>query len=256
MRWLPFDIKPGEVEAVITEKELHPASLPQDSRELLLEQAIAREALRATLASARTGWPAELSGPRPPLMPWHLDPIIGAGSILGRAPRPGQAALMLLDALEPIGVTTLMLDPFGLMPALGACALVQPLATVQALGAGGLVTLGTVVTPVGRAKPGTIVLKLRMKYENGGDLTVEVTAGSLEVLPLPSGQKARLNLWPSRGIDVGRGGPGRGGGSIDVMGGSVGLIIDARGRPLASALPFDPGKRQERVQQWLWDMGA
>ena len=56
--------------------------------------------------------------------------------MLGRAPRPGQAALMLLDALEPIGVTTLVLDSGGLLPALGGCALAQPLATVQALDAG------------------------------------------------------------------------------------------------------------------------
>jgi hypothetical protein len=39
-----------------------------------------------------------------------------------------------------------------------------------------------------------------------------------------------------------------------VLGGLVGLIIDARGRPLV--LPSDPTKRRERVQQWLWDMGA
>jgi hypothetical protein len=161
---------------------------------------------------------------------------------------------MLLDALEPVGVTTLVLDAFGLVPALGACALAQPLATVQALGAGGLVTLGTVVTPVGRTRMGETILGLRMKYQNGGGLEVEVKAGSLEVLPLAPGQKAKLELKPRRNIDVGRGGPGRGGGSIEVPGGLIGLIIDARGRPLV--LPSDAGKRRERVQQWLWDMGA
>jgi uncharacterized protein (TIGR01319 family) len=252
-RWLPFEPNPGEIESLITEKELHPASVPQDSRELLIEQAIAREALRVTLAQARAGWPAELSGPYSTLMP-YLEPIIGSGSVLGRAPRPGQAALMLLDALEPIGVTTLVLDSGGLLPALGACALAQPMATVQALDAGGLLTLGTVVTPVGRARVGETVLSVKMKYQNSGDLEVEVAAGSLEVLPLPLGQKAVLDLKPRRNIDVGRGGPGRGGKAIEVQGGLVGLVIDARGRPLT--LPADAEKRRERVQQWLWDMGA
>ena len=252
-RWLPFEPNPGEIESLITEKELHPASVPQDSRELLIEQAIAREALRAALAQARTGWPAELSGPYPTLLP-YLEPVIAGGSVLGRAPRPGQAALMLLDAIEPIGVTTLVLDSGGLLPALGACALAQPLATVQTLDAGGLLTLGTVVTPVGRARLGETVLGVRMKYQNGGDLEVEVAAGSLEVLPLPLGQKAVLDLKPHRNIDVGRGGPGRGGKAIEVQGGLVGLVIDARGRPLT--LPSDAEKRRERVQQWLWDMGA
>ena len=158
---------------------------------------------------AQSSWPVELSGPYPTLLP-YLEPIIGSGSALGRAPRPGQAALMMLDALEPIGVTTLVLDTCGLLPALGACALAQPLSTVQALGAGALVTLGTVVTPVGRARMGETILSLRMKYQNGGDLEVEVDAGSLEVLPLPPGQKATLELKPRRNVDVGSG-PGRGG---------------------------------------------
>jgi len=252
-RWLPFETTAGEIEAVVTEKELHPTSVSQDSHELLIEQALVRETMRLALAFARSSWPAELSGPYSTLLP-YLDPIIGSGSALGRAPRPGQAALMMLDALEPIGVTTLVLDTCGLLPALGACALAQPLSTVQALGAGALVTLGTVVTPVGRARMGETILSLRMKYQNGGDLEVEVNAGSLEVLPLPTGQKATLELKPRRNVDVG-GGPGRGG-KREVWGGLVGLVIDARGRPLVASLPANAEKRRERVQQWLWDMGA
>jgi len=252
-RWLPFETTAGEIEAVVTEKELHPTSVSQESHELLIEQALVREAMRLALASAQSSWPVELSGPYPTLLP-YLEPIIGSGSALGRAPRPGQAALMMLDALEPIGVTTLVLDTCGLLPALGACALAQPLSTVQALGAGALVTLGTVVTPVGRARRGETILSLRMKYQNGGDLEVEVDAGSLEVLPLPPGQKATLELKPRRNIDVGSG-PGRGG-KREVKGGLVGLVIDARGRPLVASLPADAEKRRERVQQWLWDMGA
>jgi hypothetical protein len=34
----------------------------------------------------------------------------------------------------------------------------------------------------------------------------------------------------------------------------VGLIVDARGRPLQ--LPADPYARMAQVQQWLWDMGG
>jgi hypothetical protein len=251
-RWLPFEPRPGEIETTITEKELYPASMPQDMNELLIEQAVVREALRITLAQARAAWPADLAGAYPGLLP-YLEPIIGGGSVIGHAPRAGQAALMLLDAIEPIGVTTLVLDAAGLLAAFGACAMAHPLAAVQALGSGGLTTLGTVVAPVGRARLGDTVLGVKMKFENGGDLEVEVAAGSLEVLPLPLGHKAVLELRPRGNIDIGRG-RGRGGGSIEVQGGLVGLIIDARGRPLT--LPSDPGKRRERVQQWLWDMGA
>lgn len=267
-RWLPFEISAGNIEALVMHRELHPASVPMETRELLIEQAIIREALRLALSSARATWPPELTAPYPGVLPF-FEPIIGGGSGLGHAPRPGQAALMLLDALEPAGVTTLVLDVYGLMPALGAAAIAQPLAAVQALGtapvqtagnapaeraasgASGLITLATVIAPVvGRPRPGKKIMTV--KVSSLGEL--EVKHGSLEVWPLQPGETAVIELRPDSDVDVGRGGPGRGGKPIKVQGGMVGLIVDARGRPLQ--LPADPEQRRERVQQWLWDVGA
>jgi len=91
-----------------------------------------------------------------------------------------------------------------------------------------------------------------MKYQTGGDLGVQVAFGSLEVLPLSLGQMAEIELLPHGNVDVGRGRGQRN--KIQVPGGLVGLIIDARGRPLVP--PSDPAKRRERVQRWLWDVGA
>lgn len=253
LRWLPFELAEGDLEAFVINKELHPNSIPQDSRELLIEHAIAREAIRAVLRVARPSWPNSDGRSLPDDLLPLIEPVIGAGAVLTRAPRPGQAALMLLDALEPIGVTTLNLDVYGLLPTLGLAALAQPLSTVQTIDNGGLLPLGTVVVPVGRARLGETILGVKISYEGGGDLEVEVAAGTLEVLPLSLGQKATLRLSPRRNIDVGRG-PGRGGRPIEVNGGTVGLIIDARGRPLI--LPSNADKRRERVQQWLWDVGA
>ncbi len=267
-RWLPFQVSPGDIEALVTHRELYPTSVPFETHELLIEQAIAREAVRLALAAARPTWPPELSSPYPGVLPF-FEPVIGGGSVLGHAPRAGQAALILLDALEPIGVTTLVLDVYGLMPALGAAAMAQPLAAVQALGtapvqtagnapsdkaapgASGLITLATVIAPVvGRPRPGKRIMTV--KVSSLGEL--EVKHGSLEVWPLQPGETAVLELRPDRDVDVGRGGPGRGGKPLKVQGGLVGLIVDARGRPLY--LPPDPTQRRERVQQWLWDVGA
>jgi len=58
---------------------------------------------------------------------------------------------------------------------------------------------------------------------------------------------------PERGFDVGFGLRGKGG-RLRVAGGAVGLIIDARGRPLR--LPDDPAQRQERIQMWHWEVGV
>jgi hypothetical protein len=50
-------------------------------------------------------------------------------------------------------------------------------------------------------------------------------------------------------------GPGRRGiFKAQVEGGALGLIIDARGRPIA--LPADAEKRRAKIQQWYWDIGG
>jgi YkoY family integral membrane protein len=41
---------------------------------------------------------------------------------------------------------------------------------------------------------------------------------------------------------------------VILTGGVLGIIIDARGRPIA--LPRPPDKRQELVKQWTWKMGG
>ena len=252
-RWLPFELDDGELEAFVINKELRPLSIPPDSHELLIEQALAREAIRATLKVARPGW-ARPSGARADYLP-PVEPIVGSGAVLARASRPGQAALMLLDALEPIGVTQLLLDVYGLMSALGAAAVSSPLSAVQTIENQGLFLLGTAVVPTGRMRAGEIALGVKMIYDSGGEIEVEVAAGTLEVLPLPAGQSATLELHPRRGMNIGRG-AGRGGKPYKIQGGAVGVIIDARGRPLANALPVDSEERLQRMQQWLWDVGA
>jgi len=247
-QWLPFESQPGEVEALLLNKGVRPTTIPQDRRQLLIEQAAAREALRFAIGQARQSWQPDTMTTRRWLTP-PLEPIIATGGVLTKAPRPGQAVLMLLDAIEPIGVTTIVLDEHGLASALGAVAAAHPLAAVQALDAGAFLTLGTVVAPVGRARPGEVIMRAKITFERGGELEIEVKQGSLEVLPLRLGEKATLELRPRRGMSVGRIAK-----AVEVHGGVVGLVIDARGRPLR-LLP-DPEARRQQMQRWLWDMGA
>ena len=250
VRWLPFQIHPADLQAFVIDKELHPFTIPADGRELLIEQALAREAIRSIVKLSQPGWRRLAPRGRGQAAPL-FERIVGAGAVIAKATRPGQAALLLLDALEPIGVFELLLDVYGLLPALGAAAIAHPLSAVQTIENKGLLSLGTAVVPSGAARPGEVILGLKMSYEGGGDLEVEVAAGTLEVLPLPPGQKATLQLRPRRGINIGRVRK-----SIPVEGGALGLIVDARGRPLARQLPADPETRRDQIQQWLWDMGA
>ncbi len=60
-----------------------------------------------------------------------FDLVIGSGSALTNLGNFGYSALLLLDAVQPGGITELKSDPFGLIPALGAVALQNPQAVVQ-----------------------------------------------------------------------------------------------------------------------------
>ena len=252
-RWIPESMPYHELHALLIEKRTHPASIPQIDREVWAEQALTCAAIRSTLDTARPGWRAGTAQPYADLMPL-CDTIVIGGAPLAQAPRPGQAALVVLNAVEPIGVSTLVLDTYRLAPALGNVAALKPLAAVEALDSGGFTNLATVVAPVGgKADVGDVILKMRISYDNGSELDVEVQYGDLEVLPLPIGQEAVLDLHPRRGFDVGLGGNGQAG-KRQVSGGLAGLIIDARGRPLS--LPQEPDQRRQKMRQWLYDVGG
>ena len=257
LRWLPFVMPAAEARNRLLNKWVHPLSIPQTREDLLLEQAVAREAMRLALRELRPRWAtlAESSalalqgdGLLPP-----LDLLIARGGVLSHAPNPGQAALMLLDAFQPVGLSRLVLDQLSLLPAIGAMAALQPLAAAEVLERDGFLDLGTVIAPTGQARRGEIILRFRMEYADGSTVQVEVPYGSLEVIPLPLGQTANLELRPARGFDIGMGSKGRGG-KTQVQGGALGLIIDARGRPLAFS--SRPQVQQARMQEWLWSIGG
>jgi uncharacterized protein (TIGR01319 family) len=251
-RWLPFEMKPEEIADILHNKALHYRTVPQTREELLLEQAVAREILRLLLQEMMPRWSKGASQLYPHLLPkFHL--IVGGGGVLANAPASGQAALMLLDALQPVGVTGLVLDKARLAAPLAAVAMLNPMAAAQVAQRDGLHNIGTVVAPVGTAREGDTALTFKLDYDDGRSLEVEVAYGSLEVVPLAMGQTADLELRPTRRFDVGLGTRGQAG-STRVEGGVLGIIIDARGRPLPIAQ--DPAEQREKVQRWLWDMGS
>ena len=249
-RWLPTEVPDSEVRDYIFNKAIYPGTIPAELTDLHIEYALLRELVRAGLSLSRSDWAV---GANSELMP-PLEPIIATGGAIARAPRPGYAALALLDAVQPRGITTLVLDPYNLVPAVGAAAGLLPMITVQVLESGSFVSLGTVVSPVGRGREGKPVLRIRIEPESGGEpIEGIVRYGQLVLLPLRQGEHARMTLRPGKGFDVGFGGRGKAG-ALRVAGGALGVIIDARGRPLE--LSKDPAHRRELNQKWLYDIGA
>ena len=245
-RWLPFDTSEDELRQYVLNRMLHPHVLPTTQRDLLISQAFAREAIILTMEAARQNKFAWLDA----------DLILATGGILAHAPKYGQAALMLLDALQPKGVTSLVLDRTMLIAQLGAMATVAPIAAVQ-VNENDAVThrLGTCVIPFGQLPPvGEIALRVDIDYTNGRHVTVDVMSGSIEVIPLQVNEQAYLSLFPAPTVDVGLGQGERAKAAEEIDGGLVGLIIDARGRPLV--FPTNDKERQGRLLQWMQTMGV
>lgn len=251
VRWLPFEMEPREVRHAILNKALRPMTIPETREELLLEQAVAREAISLTLERARKRWLDGGSSRRPGRLP-PLDLIVGRGGVLSSAPRPAEAALVLLDALQPTGVCTLALDQGSLLPQLGALAYVHPLAAAQLVARDGFLRLGTAICVVGTAREGSVALRIKVEYGDGQTIEVEVPYGALEVIPLMPGRQASIELRPTSHFDVGLGRRGKGA-TTQVEGGVVGIIVDARGRPLT--LPAEADQCRTKVQQWMWEVG-
>lgn len=239
-RWLTFEASDDDITNFAWNKTLRPSTVPQTSEELELEYAFAREVLRHAVSAARQGWAGYEKGEVLP----PLRPVIGAGAIFAQSAAPGTAAQLLLDALQPVGVTELKLDAYGLIPALGAVAFVQPLAVVQVLESGGLFDLGTAICPEGRMPNGDAI-QVTVQYASGRIVKRTVRGGDYQLIELPSGQKAAISLKLARGLRLnGKRGTIR----MSVSGGAAGIIIDARGRLLS--IPSDLARRQQLLRKW------
>jgi len=203
----------------------------------MIEHATAREALRLVMHQAYN---------KPPSLPWNM--IIGAGKPLTGAPQAAHAVMLLLDGLEPWGVTTLLLDKSSIVHMLGSIAAVEPEAAVQITEHDTFLNLGTVIAAAGLSTPNKPALRLTVTYPDKRKVERVVLFGQIDTLPLPAGQKAFVEIRPVRHLDIGLGQPGRGA-VAEVEGGLLGIIIDARGRPLQ--LADKNNDRQRQIQQWL-----
>lgn len=244
-RWLPFSATEEEIRQYVLHCMMHPQVLPTSTRELQISQAFAREAIALVLEAAKkhyTEWP-------------ESDLVLATGGVLSHAPKFGQVALMLLDALQPKGVTSLVLDRTMLISQLGVVATVAPITAVQ-VNENDAVShrLGTCVIPFGDLQPGQLAVRVGVEYSNGRQISVDVMAGSIEVIPLQTNEQALLTLFPAPSVDVGLGPGERARAAEEIDGGLIGLIIDARGRPLV--LPSDETERHARLMQWAQALGA
>ncbi len=245
LRWLPPSFDRAEVHANLLNQAVRPTATPTRWQDLTALNAAAREVLMQA---------AEVWHDTSALTLHDSDLVLLSGAPLARGSKPTALLLMLLDALDVRGIFSVAADSCGLVPAMGALAAVNPEAAAQALENDCLVTWGTVFVPkVESRASNAIALNVKVEPARGGRLEADVKADSLELIPLGEGERANVELQMGRGVALGKASRAplfkR-----EVQGGTVGLMIDARGRPLR--LSDNLERQRERIQQWMWEAGA
>lgn len=260
-RWLPFEMDPFEMRNRLRNKMIRPTTIPQTYEDLLIEQAVSREALRLafyhhkSLARSLKGTQQQrdvgqifeqAGGGETLIKMMDLDMIIGSGGVLSHAPKRAQSALMMMDAYEPEGITMLTVDSIFMMPHLGVLSEHFFDAARQVFEYDCIVKCGHCISPVGQAKPGEVAITV-----SGDGVNESVKVGEIKVIPAGRGEFRELTVTPARGLDIGA---GKGKAVTQKFeGGTVGIIIDARGRPLN--LSPDVKERVGKNREWLEAMG-
>ena len=266
MRWVPFTIDEQTLRNRIKNKMVRPTTIPQSLDELQIEHAIAREALRLALIhhkSLATGlkgvqqertisdvFEQRTSG-KTLIDLRTLDLIVGSGGILSHAPRRIQSMLMMVDAYEPLGVTTLSVDSIFMMPHLGVLSTVNEQAATDVFVRDCMVYLGTCIAPIGQGKDGERCAEYEIALPDGRIEKGTLACGDLKLFALTREQQATVTMQPAKQVDLGNG-PGQ---SLTrtVQGGVVGLMLDGRGRPLQ--LPVEQSARVAMLTRWYNAVG-
>lgn len=272
MRWVPFEMDERDLRNRIKNKMIRPTTIPQSLEELVLEQAVAKEALRLAFIQHKSfattlkgiqqqrtiGDTFEQSASGMTLVNMlTLNLIVGSGGVLSHAPRMEQTAMMILDAFLPEGITLLAKDSIFMMPHLGVLGQVHTKAATEVFEKDCMIFLGTAVCPVGRTKEGREVMRFKLTMPGGDTQEGTIKYGELRLFRLGVGEKGMLAVEPAREFDLGEGKGRRV--EKEVVGGTVGIVLDGRGRPLN--LPEDKKVRTEKLKEWMlalevYDEGA
>lgn len=268
LRWVPFDIDRKELTNRIGNKMIRPTTVPQSLEELFIEQAIAREALRLSfkqhkefavglkgVQKERTisdAFDQSNSGESLVNM-MDLDLIVGSGGVLSHAPRREQSAKMIIDSFMPEGITQLAVDSIFMMPQLGVLANISKKelgeearnAALEVFHKDCLIRLGTCITPIGKVKNKSIVMRIKLTFPSGEKVEKELRKNELYRIKADY-EEIIAELIPHKKMDIGSGigEPIK----TTIYGGIVGIILDGRERPIS--IPNNSQERLSNLKSW------
>ncbi|MCX7870213.1 MAG: glutamate mutase L [bacterium] len=259
LKWIPFEIDIVKLRNAIKNKMIRPTTIPFLLQDLIIEQAICREALRLSfeqhlqLAVGLKGVQKERTisdvfnqAKKETIIDMmELDMIVGSGGVLSHAPRRNQSALMMIDAFQPEGFTLLTVDSIFMMPHLGVLSVVHEEAATQVFEKDCLVYLGTCIAPVGLEKEGIKILEANIIDSQNKEYQITLNFGDIIVIPINGEATVNITFLNKKFKLYNEKVPF----SKKVRGGVVGIIFDGRGRPIY--LPTDNDKRKEKLITWF-----
>jgi hypothetical protein len=246
-QWLPFAQSHEELAHWVLNRALRPQTVPETAQDMAIERAILIELARAVWA----GMTASNEG--------RIDLII-AGRPFSTMHSPALATLGLLDVFQPdpaSGIVDIVLDTDGLLFAAGAIGERSPAIAADVVEHDLLTPFAAAVVVKGSGAEGDLAVRGQIRYTDGETARFTVAAGALHRVSIDTGRAATVSLVCESGFTIG--GEERfqdlliGGDDATILPGEMGILIDARGRPLRHAA--DAGSRAHRVSSWLDELG-
>ncbi|HVX28989.1 MAG TPA: hypothetical protein VHA53_00810 [Nitrolancea sp.] len=245
-RWLPHRWSVEELTEWILNRSLRPFSRPDSSTDRLVEAAVRREFVSDLVGDARLGENG------------NLDLVVVGPNLVDQ-----DLPLALLTIIDGIaaeagdGVITIALDAEGLMAPIGTISTIDPVYARDVIDQDFLVPMATCVVVNGAGERGALAVRGEMTLSTGETQRFSVPFGNLHLLVVDESQTADVTLTPEPGFRIGNHQPGERvefTGDHTLFGGRVGIVIDARGRPVS--IPDDPESRVTLLRAWLNDMGS
>jgi uncharacterized protein (TIGR01319 family) len=272
LRWIPFEIEAVEVCDRLRNKMIRPTTIPHTLKQLVIEHAVAREALRLGLEHHKLIARPLLGARRDQSIEERLGGQIrtesyidmnrmewvgGTGGLLSHAPRRVQSMLSLVDGFGVEGVTKLFQDSVFMIPHLGVLSSVHFEAALQIFEKDCRVMLGTCVAFSGKLTEkdyGKEIGTLSIKMPDGRVLKKQIEYGTIQKIELGEGKTAVIEGSVASPFSLTTTDGSNRRFTATVEGGVVGVLIDARGRSID--LPADDEARRMKLREWFSGLEA
>ncbi len=189
LRWLPNDIDEDFLRNYIANKSLDPTDNPRSESDYRIEHAIAREALSMALHQHRqmhyntvkVGFLDKLSRADRDkfemvfeyareeekyfFAPSDVDVLIGAGGIFAHAANHRQSAIVLIDAIQPKGITEIWIDRHFITPHIGILSTLEQKSAEHLLASDCIERIALHVAPPFSARHKKTVLHVNIENE-------------------------------------------------------------------------------------------